>query len=169
MAKNDKKTGTTSNTSQASSASDGYRTRKVIMRGHKLQQALRLLAQGDMSHEKIAERFGVTRRRISQINAEHRERVEEIRADIENEFAGLWVADKKNRVAEYQEDLDAINEKLATFKNLNEDAQSWIRLRDKLMRAVSEELGQIPNKMSVKSDNKHVRYTLEGVDPEDLD
>ena len=132
-------------------------------------RVLTLLAEGDHTQQQIADMFGVSQARISQLNREHADRIQQMRDDADNEFAGLWVAHKKNRLANYQEDLDAIEAAIEQHKKFNADTVALVRLRDKIQRAVAEELGQIPNKMSVKSDNKHVRYTLEGIDPEDLD
>jgi len=152
---------------QASYADDGYRSPKVILRGHRLARLLRELAEADKPQSALARKYGVSQPRISQINTEHRERIEAIRADIDNEFAGLWIADKSNRLEYYQADLESINEKLAEFAELNEDAYAWIRLRDKLLRAAAEELGQIPNKMTVKS-SVEGKYKFEGVDDADV-
>lgn len=72
-----------------------------------------------------------------------RERAREIRAvaeDLDDQFAGLWIANKQARIAAYMDEFEI------AMKNKNMSHHEWIKTRAALLRAVADELGQIPGR-----------------------
>lgn len=117
------------------------------------------LARGDQTVTALAEAYGVTQSAVSQFRDRHITEVLEVRQNLEDEFAGMWIASKRERLAVYQEDA----EKLAD----SEDPE-LIRIKHNILKAVAEELGQLPSKMSISVGAKTITYVVDGVDMEQL-
>jgi predicted transcriptional regulator len=142
------------------------RVLRPLEKGWVRYRLIRELAQMEKPQTVLAEEYGVTQGAISQFATRHASEVAEVKADIENEFAGLWIADKKQRIAEYAAEIELIDEaRGGTVRNMRDVELS--KLKAAVMRAVADELGQIPARMSV-SVTQRVTYTIEGVDPEQL-
>lgn len=142
------------------------RTRYPLERGNVRWKLIHELARGEKPQTVLAEEYGVVQSAISQFRDRHLTEINEVRADIENEFAGLWIADKKRRVAEYQAEIELIEEvRGGTVRNMRDVELS--KLKAAVLRAVADELGQIPARMNVSVNHK-VTYVIEGVDMENL-
>lgn len=142
------------------------RTRYPLERGHVRYKLIHELARGEKTLTKLAEEYGVVHSAIIQFRDRHQTRVNEVKADIENEFAGLWIAEKRARIAEYQADVELINDSGAGQNTKMADAD-MLRVKAAIMRAVADELGHIPSKVNINVSQK-VTYVIEGVDPETL-
>jgi hypothetical protein len=122
------------------------------LKGWQRVALLRDLALAEMTVLEIAVKWGRSEGTMYQWKKNHAAEIDAIRADAANEFAGLWVAQKVNRVAVYQDDIETLEES-------GED----MALKHKALRAVAEELGQLTTKAEVQAS---VVYQVEGVDPE---
>jgi hypothetical protein len=130
-----------------------------LSRGWVKHKLIHEIARDEKSTSQLAEEYGVTPSAISQFKTRHRTQIDEVKADIENEFAGLWIAQKKARLAEYQHDADRISES---------DDPQYMRIKAQLMKAVAEEMGHLPTKTSMTVSPNNITYVIEGVNPEDL-
>jgi hypothetical protein len=120
---------------------------------------------------------------VTDFRRRHQPEIEEAVQKIEDEFVGLWVASKAARLAEYQQDVEDANEIISeemgsrsTPREQNpldpgandEDdpplssAPIWVRLKGAALRAVAEELGQIPNRVRMDLGGTVVTYRIEG-------
>jgi hypothetical protein len=127
------------------------------LRGRHKLALIRLLAVGELTQAELAEEFGVTQPSIAAFKKRNLAEIQHVKANLEDEFAGLWIARKKDRVAE----LEDIAERFARPGLDPKHAQ--IRLR--ALRQASEELGQLRIQIDT---NAQVEYSVEGVDPEEL-
>jgi hypothetical protein len=120
----------------------------------------RELALGEISKAALGRKYGVTGQAIGQFAKRHAREIDQIRAQLDDEFAGLWIASKEARMAQYQEDYEASqeHEKSTHFE--------WVRVRTQILHQVAEELGQMPPRAEVTV--MPVIHVLEGVDPEVL-
>lgn len=126
---------------------------------HQKLQLLHELADGKMTQPQLAEKYGVTPQRIYGISQQNKEQIEAIKADYENAFAGLWIAKKENRIATYQEQVEKLQD--------SEDPKLVARTQTAL-RSVAEEMGHLPTRAAIQSDNVTVHNTYSGVDPEQV-
>jgi hypothetical protein len=133
--------------------------RYPLTRGYVKDRLMRELAIGDKTMTALAKEYGVTTGRISQFNKEFETRIMQIRENLADEFAGLWIADKRARLAELEEMADRIGPSRDPNK---------MRLVKELLKQAAEELGQIPTKANVTIDQHRITYAVEGVDPEKL-
>ena len=139
-----------------------------LTRGHIKLEVMRLLAKGEMTQKAIADRYGVAQPSVFEFKERYAAEIQAIRdaaRDKANEeFAGLWVAEKGARISEYQHQIDRIAEKAeaADWKLSPE----WIKAAQTALRSVAEELGDLQK--SQVTLNGTVHYTVEGVDPEAL-
>lgn len=131
-------------------ASRAYR----LNRGSTKYRLQRALAEDKYSQRELAKQFGVSQQAISLFKTKWSEVIEEIRQDTENEFAGLYLADKKNRIAEYLQSVEDLSDK-----------PQYARSHHNALRSIAEELGQLRH--NVES-NVNVTYDMPGVSKEDL-
>ncbi len=131
------------------------------LRGHIAGELIRLLADGAHTHEQLAEQYGVVRQAITAFAGRNADAISAAMADANAAMAGLWIAQKRARVAEYQEDVEGIND--AIGGQFDGDIAPLFRHKHNALRSVAEELGDLRQFVSV--DSKQVTYTVEGIDP----
>jgi len=121
---------------------------------------IRHLAAEDVTRAALAREHGVHRSAITQFAQRHRAEIEQIRTQLDDEYAGIWLADKRARLAALQSDY----EMAAEHKNAGH--HEWIKTRAQLLHQASEELGQLPGRVGVVV--VPVTHILVGVDAEAL-
>lgn len=133
--------------------------RKVF--GARKLRLLHELAAGVKTQTELAEQYGITQGRISQILSESAEQIEAIRSRADDEFSGLWLADRRNRIAEYQGHVERINDKLDAKPDAVD--HNLIRASQIALKGIAEETGQLTTKTF-----NEVAYRVHGVDTEAL-
>lgn len=107
------------------------------------RQLRRELATGDLTRSQLARKFGVSTSYVSQFAKTYAREIEAVRARLDDEFAGLWIAQKAERLAAYQAEYET------SLNHLRHDHFEQIRTRVQILHLVAEELGQLPPKASV--------------------
>lgn len=151
--------------------------------GLKRMEVMRALALGEESQSQIAERYGVSQPAIAQFKARYAVEIQEIRENMADQFAGLWITKKHNRLAMYEEiaaqalkptpkvtpagkvvrDVDPITGNAETVMEIDG------RLAAQVAKQAAEEMGQLPTRLQVSGEmNTTTTYRVEGVAPEDL-
>lgn len=120
----------------------------------------RALADGTEKRAAIARRFGVTAGYITQFAKQYAREIDDIRRDLDNEFAGLWIASKVNRVIAYQADY------ARTLTDPKSTHHEWVKARAQILHQVAEEMGQLPPRATLTI--IPVKHVVEGVDLEVL-
>lgn len=138
------------------------------------------LALSGKTQEALAEKYGCTQGAISQFRAKHLTDIQAVRDDSENEFAGIAIAEKANRLATY---LDMLEKALQPVPKVNAKGEIMYGLPDengerkpimeidlavaqKIQRNVAEELGHLPNRVTLGGEvGVTTAYTINGVDP----
>lgn len=133
------------------------------LRGHKKWQLIRLLASGNKTQKELGEQFGVSQATISQFNRNFADEIAAVKADLDDEFAGMWLAEKRSRVAEYEASLERSARNAELDPNPNWEKQVHTALRN-----VAEELGQLPTRFKVDHGDQTVRVFVEGADTDKL-
>lgn len=146
---------------------------------------IRYLAEG-ATHAMAAERFAASREGVRDFAHRHQADIEAMKNGLESEYTGLWVAEKRARVAEYQQDVEQSNrelELLAEGRLRGEDGEDGegmvvsvsdelarlLRGKHRALRQAAEELGQLPSRIALTvGDDVRVRHILEGVDVDQL-
>lgn len=118
----------------------------------------RALADGTETRAALARRFGVSGAYVTQFARQHAREIDDIKRDLDNEFAGLWIASKVNRVIAYQADF------ARTLTDAKASHHEWVKARAQILHQVAEELGQLPPRATVAV--IPVVHVLEGVDTE---
>ena len=144
----------------------------------------RRLLQTDLAHSgksqgELAAKYGVSQPSISDFAERHAATIQQIRDDAADEFAGLAIAKKAARLEVYRELLDAAMQPVP--KTAGKDAD-YVRDEDgnvvyeidaavagKLLRNVAEELGHLPNRVTLGGEvGIRTDYTVNGVAPDNL-
>lgn len=141
----------------------------TMLRGWRRRQLIRDLALGNHTYSELAAKYDRHETSIRSFERKYKEFIDEVKAAHENEYAGLWIVSKTNRIAEYQQDVEEINEVLARQLDSGEELNSGlVRMKHNALKSVAEELGDLPTRVQVQSDNKSVTYHIEGVNPGDV-
>lgn len=130
-----------------------------LERGWVKHRLIRDFALGEKTGQELARQYGCSSTSISQFKKRHALEIEEVRNNLADEYAGVWVAQKLERIREYQEAA----EKMAR----GESARNQEVLVS-ILKAVAEELGQLPARTQVNVSNENVTYEIVGVSLEDL-
>lgn len=128
---------------------------------HVKPELIRALAAGDQSQAKLAARYGVTQQSVSEFAQRHAERIQLVRDHIHDEFVDMWSAQKRNRISVYQDQIEHAARLLADSGSSVPTAEMMRTIQSGL-RAISEELGQLPGRTSITVTGD-VHYAVEGV------
>jgi hypothetical protein len=120
----------------------------------------RELAAGEKTRADLARAFGVSGAYVTKFAKQYAREIDAIKADLGNAFAGLWIAEKENRVIAYQQEYGMA----ATGSTAGD--HEFIKVRTGILRQVAEELGQLPPRATVVV--TPVVHVIEGVDVEAL-
>lgn len=124
---------------------------------HRVHEVCRELAAGDVSQAEIARKWGVHPSTITRFAQAHADRIADIRAHLDDEFAGLWIAQKEARIAAYMDEYELLEH------HRNSNHHEWSKARQAALRAVADELGAIPNRSSLTVGGT-VEHRLVGID-----
>lgn len=138
----------------------------TLERGHVRVQLIRALALGEHSQAELARRNGVSDQALSRFVQRHAERIADVREHLDDEFAGIEMASKVNRVALLNQQILDVVDLLAdpeTAAKAGVQYAEMARVVQSGARAIADELGQIPARVQVQhSGSLDVR--LNGVD-----
>lgn len=146
------------------------------------RQIVRLLAAQELSLGQIAERYNCTPQAVGQFRDRNAEEIAAVRANMDNEFAGLAIASKVNRVALLQEIAEKALQPVPKISAngkvtyvTNEDGESEmvmevdVRAAMAALKQVAEELGQLVARTQMTGDMQTTTtYRIESVNVEDL-
>jgi hypothetical protein len=107
------------------------------------RQLQRELATGDVMRADLARRYGVTRGYVTIFAKQYAREIADIKAQLDDEFAGLWIAQKEQRIAAYQAEYER------ALRHPRRDHFEWINARRQILHTVAEELGQLPPRQTV--------------------
>jgi hypothetical protein len=130
-----------------------------LERGWVAHRLIRDFALGEKNGQELADIYGCSRQSISAFKRKYSLEIEEVRNNLADEYAGLWVAKKLDRIREYQ----VAAEKMAS----GQSARSQEVLIS-ILKAVAEELGDLPARTQVQVNTAAVTYQVVAVDLEDL-
>lgn len=134
-------------------------TRGHLERGWVQHRLVRDLALGDKTGRMLAEQYGVSQTSISSFKKRHAMEIEEVRNNLADEYAGVWVAQKLGRIMEYQQ---------AAEKMAKGESPRNAEVLVSILKAVAEELGQLPARTQVNVSTETTVYEIVGVSPEDI-
>ena len=150
-----------------------------LERGHVRLAIIRALAAGATQGE-MARKYEVSAQAMSLFVRRHADAIDAQRSKLDDEFAALWVASKANRLAEYQAQIDYVAAVLEDDEDdpdqpaedgaraprkagVNVSTAELLRTAQTALKAVADELGQIPARMQVEHSGR-VEVVLNGVD-----
>lgn len=136
---------------------------------HALQ---RELATGNQTQSALARKYGVSPSSITEFKQRHAEKIEAIRADAENEFAGLLIAEKANRLAVYERLLEHAMGATDSDQGDDEGEAPPVdgKLAARVLRQIAEEMGHLPTRMQVSGElGTTTRYVISDADGNPID
>ncbi len=152
---------------------------RMPLGGRHARALARELALGNMSQASLAEKYGVSPSAISQFKAKHAEEIKAIAANADDEYAGMWIAQKQARLAEYERlhglaltPTPKIDNKGGYVIDRETGEQIYeVQLGEarQIMKNAAEEMGQLPNRLQIQGDMQTTTtYRFEGVEPDAL-
>lgn len=140
--------------------SDGRRpTKNHLERGWVKHRLIRDFALGEKTGRTLAEQYGVSTTSISSFKKRHAMEIEEVRNNLADEYAGVWVAQKLNRIRQYQEEAE---------KMMKGTSPRNAEVMVTILKAVAEELGQLPTRSQVNVSNETTVYQVVGISSDDI-
>lgn len=124
---------------------------------YRVHELCRELAVAEVKRVDLARKYGVSGAAITKFAKAHKGQIAEIKAHLDDEFAGLWITRKENRLAALQADFELASDEARASHH------EWVKARIQITHAVAEELGQLPNKQNITIGGT-VRHELVGVD-----
>lgn len=131
----------------------------ALERGWVKHRLIRDFALGEKTGRDLAGIYSVSEQSISQFKRRHSLEIEEVRNNLADEYAGVWVAQKMARIQEYQQAA----EKMAAGSSPR-NAEVLVSI----LKAVAEELGQLPARTQVNVSTETTVYEIVGVSVEDI-
>src|SRR5690242_10382030 len=114
------------------------------------------LAVGNMTREEIARKYNRDVSTIDHFKARHRDTINKLAAEAMEYLDAAWVADKANRIAVYEGHIELVEDALAQvdIEDISKPAvrgetpqvPELLNASHRALRAVSEELGQLPTR-----------------------
>lgn len=123
------------------------------------------LGAGELTDSELGEKYGITKDRVGQIRRENADKIAAMRADVEDELAGVFIASKANRIKTYDHLAALLDEAITAGQ---EPDPQLVRQLIVTQKAVAEEMGQLPSRITIQHVGPRADYTIEGVDPKDL-
>jgi len=135
------------------------------IRGYRKLQLINELALGNKSQKQLAEEFGHTEAAISAFRKREAAAIQKVIDEKENEFAGLWIADQVNRIAEYESLHEYLQELVYSTDKLDTASVNAVLRMAQILRNVAEERGHLTQKTEASGD---VRIEVVGVDTDSI-
>lgn len=158
---------TTEETSEPGSGSGRPLHNRKLERPWIVRKLCRELALSNKTQTLLATEYGVAQSSMTEFKQRHADEINAIRDDASNEFAGLWIAEKQNRIKVYERQLDGIQHMLSTADP--DQIPALLKVAQAGLKSVAEEMGQLTARVAVQADvTAKVQYVVEGLDPEDL-
>lgn len=138
-------------TTEADGPQAGPQRSGYLERPGRRRRLQREIAVGEKTMRQLAREYGVDVKSITKFRDRHEAVIADMRQAIDDEFAGLWIAQKAERLSEMTE--------------LYGDGVSPRDRETKLsvLRHAAEELGQIPNRTTIDF-TQPVHVVIEGGD-----
>lgn len=138
---------------------NGVARRGHLERGWVRHRLIRDMALGEKTGGQLADQYGVSRNSITKFKQRYGLEIEEVRNNLADEYAGVWVAQKMARIQEYQ---------VAAEKMADGASPRNAEVLVTILKAVAEELGQLPARTQVNVSQEQVVFQVVGINPEDL-
>lgn len=130
-----------------------------LERGWVKHRLIRDFALGEKTGRELAVIYGCSQTSISGFKKRYALEIEEVRNNLADQYAGVWVAKKLDRIREYQQAAD----KMAK----GESARSQEVLVT-ILKAVAEELGDLPARTQVNVSTENTVYQVIGISEDDI-
>jgi hypothetical protein len=171
------------------------RPREFLERNVRIRIALiRDLAEGKLTQRKLAAKYDCSQPGIAQFKTRHLAEIEEMKANLEDKLAGLWIADKTKRIAAYQTSVEIADQEIAraldgrltelqkvrtpdgddvyeheVIVDISDVIGRLERARHRALRSVAEERGELPSRIALHMEGaEKVEHVLKGVDMDKL-
>lgn len=133
----------------------------VQIRGYRKLSLIKELALGNKTQKQLADEYGNTEQAISQFKIRNADAIQAVVDATDDEFAGLWIADQVNRIAEYQSLVEFLDDLIYPTTKLDTASVNAVLRKAQILRNVAEERGHLTQKTEATGD---VRVEVVGVD-----
>jgi IS30 family transposase len=105
------------------------------------------LAANDMPAQTLADKYGRHVQTIHTFMKRNRAEIEEARREMAGELSGLWVNRKAQRIAEYQQAYEDIEQLLDDDTLTPADISRYIVTQLRILSRVADEMGHLPSRV----------------------
>lgn len=144
------------------------RTIGKLERGWAKYRLIADLAAMENTQVELAEKYSCVQSTISDFAKRHAAEISAKKQALADDLHGLWVARKADRLAEYQQTIEDIEDFVESTDMSDKDAREAVALKLRALRAVADELGQVPQRPAGGGSQTTVTISVDGVAVEDL-
>jgi hypothetical protein len=123
-----------------------------VLRGRAKDALILALAQGDRTHAELADEHPISEQGIAQFAVRNRATIQAVKDAGLASLAGMWGADRRARIAEYQQVFEDLEGELSD-DSLSFNHRHRVRtLQVKVLHELAEQCGQLTLRTEVKLD-----------------
>lgn len=146
------------------------------IRGRVKLALIRDLAMGEHAYATLAQRYGLTHDQVQDFSHTYADEIGEVSqalsGHLQLETAGLWVAKKNERLAEYQQEIEDITQAINDLRDAgipwSRAHRDMIRTRLDIYRQAADELGAYPQRQQApQRQGAQVHYVIETDTPQE--
>jgi hypothetical protein len=120
---------------------------------------IRDLAAGEQNQGELAVKYGCSTAAISLFKKRHLYEIDRVREAQLDEYADVWVAKKVERLRAYQGKVEDM---------IDGHSPRHAEVLVTILKAVAEELGDLPARQQTNIQAQNVTYQVVGIDPNEL-
>jgi hypothetical protein len=133
------------------------------VKGHEVLELCREIAGSTTSDAELVRRFGGTDAQDLIWFAEYyAPMIAAIQAEVVDLTQYMWISKKELRIAEYQADVERLNELLLTAEGT--EVVSLMKAKHSAMAKVADEMGAIPQRMRINAVREKMSISIGGAD-----
>ena len=124
------------------------------------RQLCRDLAISELNQSQLAVKYDCVPSAITEFKKRNTAEINAIRDDLENEFAGLWAANKANRIKVLEDQLEHVANRIGSGA---EDEAGLLRVSQRAIMLIDEVLVHLTARIAVQADvTATVNYQVMG-------
>lgn len=144
------------------------RTIGKLERGWVKYRLIADLAAMEHTQVELAAKYGCAQSSISEFATRHAVEIDDKKRALADELHGLWIANKADRLAEYQQTVEDIETFIESTDMSDKEAREAVGIKLRALRAVADELGQVPQRPAGGGTTTTVTVSVDGVKVDDL-
>lgn len=141
---------------------DTTRQSYFTLTGWRKTQLIQELALRNLTSRELGAKYEVSPEAVRNFAHRYRHEINLVKQDEDAQIRLLAISSKVNRLAEYQEDVEILNEQIQQRPD-----PAYFRVKHTALKNAAEEMGHLPPRTNIQV-TQQVAYLVGGIDAEDV-